>query len=273
MSFLSLNGKVIVVFGVANKRSVAYRISQLLEEEGATVVYSVRSEARRESLLSLLADREIHVCDVEHNEQIVALAEAVHKKHPAVHGIVHSIAFANYEEFSGKFHEVNKEDFSQCVAISCHSLIAIANAFKDILDKRASIVTISISTTRMAVESYGYMAPAKAALDSSIAFLSKSFSRFSEVRFNAVGAGLLKTSASAGIPGYIDHFMFAEQVVPRKRALSTNEVANVAAFLLSERSSGINAQSIVADAGMDVNYFDAEVVKHTLAGVWPTQPS
>ena len=110
---------------------------------------------------------------------------------------------------------------------------------------------------------------AKAALDSTIAFLAKSFSRFSEVRFNAVCAGLLKTSASAGIPSYVDHYMFAEQVTLRKRALATEEVADTAVYLLSERSSGINAQGIVVDCGMETNYFDADVVKHTLAGVWP----
>jgi enoyl-[acyl-carrier protein] reductase I len=271
VSFLDLAGKKFVVFGVANKRSVAYRIGALLEEEGATVIYSVQSESLRDGLGQLLAGREVQVCDVERQEQIDALARAVRERHTTVHGIVHSIAFANYESFSGVFHEVRREDFLQCVSVSCYSLIAIANAFKEILDRRASIVTISISTTRMAVESYGYMAPAKAALDSAVAFLAKSFSRFSEVRFNAVCAGLLKTSASAGIPGYIDHYMFAEQVSPRKRALSTDEVANVAAFLLSEASSGINAQGVVVDCGMGTNYFDAEVVKNTLAGVWPTR--
>jgi enoyl-[acyl-carrier protein] reductase I len=118
----------------------------------------------------------------------------------------------------------------------------------------------------MASENYGYMAPIKAALDSSLAFLAKSFSRFSQVRFNAVAAGLLKTSASAGIPGYIDSYLYAEQVIPRKSALQTQEVANVAAFLLSRRSSGINAQSIVVDAGMSINYFDAEVIGRFMRG-------
>jgi enoyl-[acyl-carrier protein] reductase I len=221
----------------------------------------------------LLPDREIHVCDVERDDQIRAAAEVIGAKHAVIHGILHSVAFANYEVFSGSFHEVRREDFLQCVSVSCFSLIAIANAFQKLLDPQASVVTISISTTRMAVESYGYMAPAKAALDSSLAFLAKSFSRFSQVRFNAVGAGLLKTSASAGIPQYIDHYMFAEQVTPRKRGLATEEVANAAAFLLSERASGINAQSIVVDAGMSTNYFDADVVTHTLAGVWPTRES
>ncbi len=273
VSFLDLHGKVFLVLGVANRKSVAFHISTLLEEEGAQVVYSVRSEARRDSLAKLLPDREIYVCDVEHQSQITSLAATVAKKHDKIHGLVHSLAFANYENFSGHFHEVSREDFLQCVGVSCHSLIAISNAFKDMLDAHASVVAISISTTRMAVESYGYMAPAKAALDSSIAFLAKSFSKFSEVRFNAVCAGLLKTSASAGIPNYIDHYMYAENLTLRKRALTTQEVAAAAVFLLSARSSGINAQGLVLDGGMGINYFDNDVVKHALAGIWPAESS
>jgi enoyl-[acyl-carrier protein] reductase I len=121
----------------------------------------------------------------------------------------------------------------------------------------------------MAVESYGYMAPVKAALDSSIAMLAKSFSAHSEVRFNAVCAGPLKTQASAGIPGYLEHYLFAEQATLRKGGVTTAEVAATTLYLLSERSSGINAQGIVVDAGMSVNYFDQAIVKHTLQGVWP----
>ena len=113
----------------------------------------------------------------------------------------------------------------------------------------------------MASENYGFMAPVKAALDSSLAFLAKSFSQFSEIRFNAVAPGLLKTSASAGIPGYVDSYLYAEQVTLRRRAVQTQEVANAAAFLLSPRSSGINAQHIVIDAGMSVNYFDREIIR------------
>ncbi len=270
MSFLGLANKVFVVFGIANKRSVAYHIAQRLVEEGATVICSVRSEARRETVGKLLPNCEVHVCDFEHDDQICSLAQAIRKKHPVIHGLVHSVAFASYESFTGNFHEVSRKDFVQCVSVSCYSLIALANAFKEMLDRRASVVTISISTTRMAVESYGYMAPAKAALDSSLAFLAKSFSRFSEVRFNAVCAGLLKTSASAGIPGYADHYLFAEQATLRKRALATEEVADAALFLLSERSSGINAQGIIVDAGMGTNYFDADIVRSALGGIWPT---
>jgi enoyl-[acyl-carrier protein] reductase I len=131
------------------------------------------------------------------------------------------------------------------------------------------VVTISISTTRMAAENYGCMAPVKAALDSSVVFLAKSFSAFSEVRFNSVNAGLLKTSASAGIPGYLESYLFAERATLRKRALKTEEVADAVLFLLSPRSSGINAQGLVVDAGMGVNYFDREIVERAVRAEHP----
>ena len=108
------------------------------------------------------------------------------------------------------------------------------------------------------------MAPVKAALDSSLAFLAKSFSRFSKVRFNAVAPGLLKTSASAGIPGYVDAYLFAEKVIPRGNAVTTQEAANTACFLLSPRSSGVNAQQVVVDAGMAINYFDNDIVSRAV---------
>ena len=174
---------------------------------------------------------------------------------------MHSIAFADYSAGRLPFHETPRAAFLQAVDISCYSLIAVANAFRDVLDpEHGSVVTVSISTTRMAAENYGYMAPVKAALDSSLCFLAKSFSRFSSVRFNAVCPGLLKTSASAGIPGYVESYLFAEKATLRKQAVQTGEVANTVAFLLSPRSSGINARGIVVDAGMAINYFDREIV-------------
>ena len=260
MSFLGFEGKTIVVFGVANKKSVAFHVGRVLSEAGATVVYSVRSEERKASLHQRLGDAPIYICDVEHDGAIERLAEQVGAAHPRIDGLVHSIAFANYAEGFKPFHETNRADFAQAMQVSCHSLIEISQAFRQHLSEDASVVTISISTTTMAAENYGYMAPIKAALDSSVVFLAKSFSSFSRVRFNAVCAGLLKTSASAGIPGYVDSYLFAEQATLRKRALDTKEVADTVAFLLSARSSGINAQRIVVDAGMGVNYFDRSLV-------------
>lgn len=258
--FLGLAGKTYLVMGVANKKSVAFRIARMIEQSGGQVIYSVRSESRKESLAKLLADRRVLICDVEKQTEIDALAEQLRGEGVTLDGLVHSIAFADYPEGIRPFHETTRAQFLQAIDISAYSLTSVCNAVKDLFANDASVVTIGISTTRMASESYGFMAPIKAALESSLAFLTKSFSRFSEVRFNAVAAGLLKTSASAGIPGYVDSYLFAEKVIPRGRAVSTDEVAATAAFLLSPRSSGITAQSVVVDAGMAVNYFDAAVV-------------
>ncbi len=265
MDFLKLTGKTIFVFGVANKKSVAWHIGKTLEEHGAKVVYVVRSDQRKESLSKLMADRDVYVCDVEFEDQIESVRQQIAAKHSTIDGLVHSIAFAAYDESGIKpFHETGKQQFLRTVDISCYSFVALSNAFKDLLAKDASVITISISTTTMASENYGFMAPVKAALDSSLAFLTKSFSKFSNVRFNAVAPGLLKTSASAGIPGYVDAFLFAEQVIPRGTAVQTQEVADAACFLLSPRSSGITAQQIVIDAGMAINYFDSEIVKKVM---------
>ena len=263
--FLQLSDKTIVVFGVANRKSVAYHIGQTLTACGADVVYVVRSEQRQQSVSRLLPDSEILVCDVESDEQIDQVAERVAARGKPVQGLVHSIAFAEYDESGMRpFHETTRKQFLRTVDVSCYSLIRLANAFRSQLANDGSVVTISISTTRMASENYGFMAPVKAALDSSLAFLAKSFSSFSNVRFNAVAPGLLKTSASAGIPGYVDSYLFAEQVIPRKQAVQTSEAADTACFLLSPRASGINAQSIVVDAGMSINYFDQNVVNKVM---------
>ncbi|TWT49664.1 Enoyl-[acyl-carrier-protein] reductase [NADPH] FabI [Rubripirellula amarantea] len=258
--FLSLSDKTVLVMGVANKKSVAYRIANILESCGVNVIYTLRSEARRESLAKLLAGRTTLICDVEDQAQIDAMAAKLKSDGVELAGLVHSIAFADYPEGIRPFHETTRQQFLQAIDISAFSLTSVCNALKDCFANDASVVTIGISTTRMASESYGFMAPIKAALESSLAFLTKSFSRFSEVRFNAVAAGLLKTSASAGIPGYVDSYLYAEKVIPRGRAVSTDEVASTAVFLISPRSSGITAQSVVVDAGMSINYFDASVV-------------
>jgi len=264
MDFLQLAGKRVLVFGVANRKSVACHVGRVLTEAGAECVYVVQNEAVRESAAKLLAGRDVYVCDVEREDQIARLRDEVGARHDRFHGLVHSIAFADYSEGVRPFHETSKSAFLRAVDVSCYSLVALSRALADLMDPDASVVTISISTTRMAAENYGYMAPVKAALDSAIGFLAKSFSRFSRVRFNAVAPSLLKTSASAGIPGYADAYLYAEEVIPRKKAVQTEEVAHVVAFLVSPRSSGINAQRIVVDAGMSINYFDRDLIRRAL---------
>lgn len=260
--FLQLSGKTFLVLGVANRKSVAWAVARLLEEQGASVVYSVRSEARRKSLEPLLAGRSVFVCDVEHEGAVERLARDVRAAgHAELDGLVHSIAFANYSAGFKPFHETLRADFLQATAVSAFSLIEVARAFKPLLRKEASVVTIGISSLQVTPDNYGYMGPIKAALDSASRFLAKSFSADTSVRFNVLGAGPLKTSASAGIPGYIESYLYAEKLTFRKRNLDTQEVANAAVFLLSPRSSGINGSTLVVDAGLGSNYFDQEIIQ------------
>ena len=239
---------------------MAYAAAKALLEEGSECVFVVQNETIRERARQLFPQSDFYVCDVEKEEDILALRDNVGKKYDAFDGLLHSIAFADYSDGMKPFHETSKKAFLQALDISCFSLVEIARAFADLLKPNASVVATSISTTRMASENYGYMAPIKAALDSSLAFLSKSFSAFSQIRFNAVAPSLLKTSASAGIPGYLDSYLYAEQAIPRKSAVRTEEAAAVIVFLLSPRSSGVVSQKIIVDAGMSTNYFDKQIV-------------
>jgi enoyl-[acyl-carrier protein] reductase I len=260
--FLQLTGKTFLVLGVANRKSVAWSIAKALEGQGARVVYSVRSEARRKSLDPQLAGKPVFVCDVEQDGAAEQLAAAVAAAgHAPLHGLVHSIAFANYSEGLQPFHATRRKDFLQATAVSAFSLVELAHALKPHLVPDASVVTIGISSLLVTPGNYGYMGPVKAALESAARFLAKSFSMDSAVRFNVIGSGPLKTSASAGIPGYLESYLYAEKMTLRKRALATDEVASVALFLLSGRSSGINGATLVVDAGLGLNYFDEEIIR------------
>jgi enoyl-[acyl-carrier protein] reductase I len=257
----------VLVAGLANRKSVAWHVGKRLEEAGARAIHSVHTQKRRVDVLKLLADgqgaADVLVCDVEKQTEIDALAAELSRRGVALDGLVHSIAFASYSGGPRPFHETSREDFLRAIDVSCFSLVALSNAVKGLFAPKASVVAISISTTRMAAENYGAMAPVKAALDSAIVFLAKSFSQ-AGVRFNAVGAGPLKTASSAGIPGYLESYLYAEAATLRKRALETGEVADAALFLLSPRSSGFNAQTLVLDAGMGVNWFDKDLVERAM---------
>ena len=189
MDFLQLAGKSILIFGVANRKSVAWHIGRLLGRGRGHVRVRRAKRRRPEQRGKAVPDERIYVCDVQHEDQIVRLRGGTCPTRRAFQGMVHSLAFADFSGGPKPFHETPKRAFLQAVDISCFSLVALSNAMKDLLDPDASVVTISISTTRMASESYGYMAPIKAALDSSLAFLAKSFSGFSRDPIQRGGGG------------------------------------------------------------------------------------
>jgi enoyl-[acyl-carrier protein] reductase I len=259
MDFLSIKDKFFFIAGVANKKSVAYFSAKTLLENGAKCLFSVQTEAQIDAVKKLFPDSVVFVCDVENKNHLRDLPNEIRKHSDKLDGFLHSLAFANFSEGVKPFIETKREDFLQATQISCFSLVEVSQSLKELFTPEASIVTISISNTK--ATSYGYLGPIKAMLDTTVPFLAKSFSEFSKVRVNAVGAGPLKTSASAGIPDYIDNYLYAEELTLRKEALETQEVANTVCFLLSPRSSGINASTVMVDCGMSSNYFDQNVVK------------
>ncbi len=259
MGFLGLQDKTFLIMGVANKKSVAYYSAKTLIENGAKCIFTVQNASQIDGVKKLFPDTPVLVCDVEKKDHLLKLPEEIQKNSPRIDGVLHSLAFANFSEGVKPFIDTNREDYLQAAQISCFSLVEVSKQLKNLLTSDASIVTVSISNTK--ATSYGYLGPIKAMLDATVPFLAKSFSEFSKIRVNAVGAGPLKTSASAGIPDYIDNYLYAEELTLRKVALETQEVANTICFLLSPRSSGINASTIIVDAGMSSNYFDQNVVK------------
>ena len=256
--------RTFLVFGVANKRSVAWAVGRIARGAGrpGRSTASAREE-RRKSLEALLSGRPVFVCDVEEEGAAERLAAEVAAAGLApLHGIVHSIAFANYSEGLRPFHETRRRDFLQAAAVSAFSLVEIARAFEPHLARDASVVAIGISSLLVTPDNYGYMGPVKAALESCARFLAKSFSAgLARCASTSSGSGPLKTSASAGIPGYLESYLYAEKLTFRRRNLETQEVANAVLFLLSARSSGMNGATLMVDAGLGCNMFDKDVIR------------
>jgi enoyl-[acyl-carrier protein] reductase I len=259
MSGFNISEKTYFISGVANKKSVATFTAKALLENGAKVIFSAQNKKNLESIQKIFPDSPVFLLDVENPKHIQEVKNNIEKHTDSLDGFLHSMAFANFSDGPKPFHETKLEDYLQACHISSFSLVQITNAIKDLLNEGSSILTISISNTK--ATSYGYLGPIKAMLETTVCYLAKSMSQNKNIRVNSIGAGPLKTSASAGIPDYIDNYLYSEALTLNKQSLKTKEVANTALFLLSPISSGINAENIIVDNGMNSNYFDQDVVK------------
>lgn len=253
---INFKQKSILIAGISNKKSVAYFIAKSLQDVGAQLLLTTQHKEQLEFVKNHFPDSKYFLCDVQDSQSIQQLSHEL--QGISLDGFVHSVAFARMNpEWS--FEQTPWENFAEAIRISSFSLMEMCHHLRKHFKKDASIVTISISTTK--ATSYGFMGPIKALLNSTVDYIAKSLASDTKIRCNSIGAGPLKTSASAGIPNYIDNYLFSEQATLRHQALSTQEVANAALFLLSPLSSGINATQITVDAGMSVNYFDENLVK------------
>jgi len=245
------------ITGVNNKKSIAYSVAKTLLLEKENCVFSVQNQEQYDFIKIQFPDSPVLKCNLAETSEIANWPLFLKDQKIKLKGLLHSVAFARLNpEWS--FESTPWDAFQEALRISCFSLMELSHHLKPFFEENASVVTLSISNTRATC--YGYLGPIKAMLNSLIDYLAKSFSKDSRVRFNAVAAGPLKTSASAGIPGYVDNYLFSEQLTLRKNNLTTQEVADTTLFLLSEKSSGLNGTTITVDAGMSVNYFDEEVV-------------
>jgi enoyl-[acyl-carrier protein] reductase I len=251
-----LQGRRILVTGMLSNRSIAYGIARACAREGAELAFTYQGEGIRERVLELAAEfatERVFVCDVADDAQIEQLFTDLGRHWDGLDGLVHAIAFAPREALKGGFHtSVTREAFRVAHDISSYSLAALAKAAQPMMKGRpGSIVTLSYLGAERAMPNYNVMGLAKASLEACVRYLASSLGP-EAIRVNAISAGPIKTLAAAGIGGFSKILGFVEKNSPLRRGVTTEEVGNTAAFLLSDLASGITGEVIYVDAGFSV---------------------
>jgi enoyl-[acyl-carrier protein] reductase I len=250
-----LQGRRILVTGMLSNRSIAYGIARACAREGAELAFTYQGEGIRERVVDLAkefgATGRVFACDVSDDAQIDAAFAALRKQWDRMDGLVHAIAFAPREALKGDFHEVtSREAFRIAHDISSYSLAALARAAAPMMQSgNGAIVTLSYLGAERAVPNYNVMGLAKASLEAGVRYLAASLGPKGAIRVNAISAGPIKTLAAAGIGGFGKILKFVEAHAPLRRGVTTEEVGNTAAFLLSDLASGITGEVIYVDAG------------------------
>lgn len=258
MSF-SLDGRVAVVFGVANKRSIAWSIAQALHQAGAKLAITYqneRLEQEAKDLILSLPGAEAFMCDVSKDEDIEKVFAQLKARYGKLHALVHSVAYAPAEELKGEFVNTSREGFRIAHDISVYSLIALSRAAAPLMTDEAggSILTMTYYGAEKVVPHYNVMAVAKAALECTVRYLAYDLGS-RKIRVNAISAGPIKTLAARGISGLGDMLKAHAEHAPLKRNVDVNEVGATGVFLASDASSGITGEVIYVDCGYNVMGF------------------
>jgi len=248
-----LQGRRILVTGMLSNRSIAYGIAKACRREGAELAFTYQGEGVRERVADLAKEFDSSIvlpCDVADDAQIAALFAELGKHWDSLDGLVHAIAFAPREALKGDFHEtVTREAFRIAHDVSSYSLAALAKAAAPMMKGRhGAVVTLSYLGAARSVPNYNVMGLAKASLEAAVRYLAASMGP-SGIRVNAISAGPIKTLAAAGIGGFSKILHHVEKFAPLRRGVSTEEVGNATAFLLSDLASGITGETIYVDAG------------------------
>ncbi len=253
---MNLKGKNVLVTGIASNRSISYAIAKILHENDANVIITYQNERLEERVLKLKDELKIankaFQCDLSSDDEIKNLRDEVNESFGNLDGIIHSAAFAQREQLSGKYLDnITREGFNTAHDISSYSLTALCKAFKNNLNESSSIVTLSYIGAQKVVQNYNIMGLAKASLETSVLYLADSLGK-SKIRVNAISAGPIKTLAAAGINDFNKILEIYEQKSPIKNNINKEDVAKVAYFLISDLSSAITGQTLYVDNGFNI---------------------
>lgn len=246
--------KTAVIFGVANKRSIAWGIALKLQEAGWRLAITYQNDRMEEEAKDLIADlpgATGYMCDVAHDEQIAKLFAELKAQYGELHGVVHSVAYAPAEDLKGEFLYTTREGFRIAHDVSVYSLIAVAREASPLMTSGGGIVTMTYYGAEKVVPKYNVMGVAKAALEACVRYLANDLGP-KGIRVNAISAGPIKTLAARGISGLGDMLKAHAERAPLKRNVETSEVGGTAAFLLSPDGSGITGETIYVDCGYNI---------------------
>jgi enoyl-[acyl-carrier protein] reductase I len=254
---ISMQGRTAVVFGVANKRSIAWSIAQKLHQAGAKLVITYqneRLEQEAKDLIQSLPGSEAFRCDVSSDAEIDQLFSQLSSKFGKIHTLVHSVAYAPAEDLKADFVNTSREGFRIAHDISVYSLIAVTRAALPLMSEGGSVITLTYHGGERVVPKYNIMGVAKAALEHTVRYLASDIGN-RNIRVNAISAGPIKTLAARGVPGLLDMMKMQAERAPLKRNVDVNEVGDCALYLASDLSTGITGEIIYVDAGYNIMGF------------------
>ena len=250
-----LAGKIGVVFGVANKRSIAWAIAQAWHNQGAKLAFTYQGERLKENVEELVgtfgSDTPILPCDVTKDEEIARVFAEVGQRYGKLHLMLHSVAFAPREALEGNFVDTTREAFRVAHDVSAYSLVALARAAAPLMTEGGSIVAMSYYGAEKVVPHYNVMGVAKASLEASTRYLAYDLGP-KKIRVNCISAGPMNTLAARGIAGFTDMLKHYEAHAPLKRNVLPEELGATAAFLASDGAAAITGQVIYVDSGYQI---------------------
>ena len=254
---LNLEGRIAVVFGLANKRSIAWAIAQKLHASGCKLIISYQNDRMKqeaEGLLAELPGAETVQCDVSNDAEITSVFADLKQRHGKLHVLVHSVAYAPAEELRNDFLQTTREGFRIAHDVSVYSLIALSRAAAPLMTDGGSILTMTYYGAEKVVPHYNVMGVAKASLEATVRYLAADLGKLN-IRINAISAGPIKTLAARGIGGLSDLLKLHADRSPLHRNTEQSEVGGTAVFLASDLASGITGEVIYVDSGYNIMGF------------------